>query len=310
MTQIQQWLTNPTSKATFAQLTLLPIEDAPEHFIFKRLLSYNSNAIETLLQQLSSEVAVKPLQPCGRCYGWRIALPQDVDLTWMVDQQTEVVCEDTLTASLSEPGLLLMDMDSTAITIECIDELALLAGVGQEVAAVTAQAMAGQLDFEQSLRQRVSKLKGADENFIKQLCSDLPLMPGIEAMVARLKQHGWIVAVASGGFVPFVEQLKQQLQLDAAFANHLDVGDGILLGTVSGQVVDANYKAQVLLKLAAQFNIKVGQTVAIGDGANDIPMIKQAAVGIAYHGKAALVDAADTAIQNLGLDSLPLLLED
>ncbi|MGI2258021.1 phosphoserine phosphatase SerB [Shewanella sp. GXUN23E] len=211
-------------------------------------------------------------------------------------------------ASLSRPGLLLMDMDSTAIEIECIDELAAMAGRGDEVAAITERAMQGELDFEQSLRQRVAALAGAEASIIDKLCHQLPLMPGLEQMVAELQSYGWQIALASGGFTPFVNHLRQQLGLSAAFANHLVVRDGLLVGEVDGRVVDAAFKADVLMTLANQYDIPQGQRLAIGDGANDIPMIQRADFGIAFHAKPKLKQAADAAIEQLDLRVLPFLL--
>lgn len=210
---------------------------------------------------------------------------------------------------LSVPGLLVMDMDSTAIQIECIDELAAMAGVGEQVAAITERAMQGELDFEQSLRQRVAQLKGADANIITTLCHQLPLMPGLESMLAELKSHGWRLVVASGGFTPFVGHLKQLLNLDAAFANELVITDAKLAGTVTGKVVDAQYKADVVAHCSAQWNIPRGQRVAIGDGANDLPMVKAADFGIAFHAKPKLAAAADANIRHLDLRVLPYLLQ-
>lgn len=210
---------------------------------------------------------------------------------------------------LSQAGLLVMDMDSTAIEIECIDELAEMAGVGPAVAQVTEQAMQGELDFEQSLRARVAKLKGADAEIIDTLCAKLPLMPGLKEMIAELQSHGWRTVVASGGFTPFVNHLKQLLALDAAFANTLDIDNGKLVGSVSGEVVDAQYKADTVLKCAKQWQIAAGQRVAIGDGANDIPMINTADFGIAYHAKPKLAQAADISINRLNLKALPYLFQ-
>lgn len=210
---------------------------------------------------------------------------------------------------LNQPGLLVMDMDSTAIEIECIDELAEMAGVGAAVAAVTEQAMQGELDFEESLRARVAKLKDADADIIQRLCSELPLMPGLAAMITELKQYQWRTVVASGGFTPFVNHLKQLLDLDAAFANELDIADGKLLGTVSGQVVDAQFKADTVESCAQQWSIAMGQRVAIGDGANDIPMINIADFGIAYHAKPKLAAAAEVNIEKLNLKVLPYLFQ-
>lgn len=210
---------------------------------------------------------------------------------------------------LKQRGLLVMDMDSTAIQIECIDELAVLAGVGDEVAAVTASAMRGELDFEQSLRLRVSKLANADAAIIDTLCKNLPLMPGLTASLAELQINQWKVVVASGGFMPFVNHLMHQLKLDAAFANELVIEDGKLTGYVSGDVVDAQYKATVIGKCAQKWQIETGQIVAIGDGANDIPMIQAADLGIAFHGKPKLINAANLAVNKLDLRALVFCLQ-
>lgn len=210
---------------------------------------------------------------------------------------------------LNQPGLLVMDMDSTAIEIECIDELAAMAGVGEAVAEVTELAMQGELDFEQSLRQRVAKLKGADAGIIEALCAKLPFSVGLRETVQLLQQYQWRLVVASGGFTPFVNYLKQSLSLDAAFANELVIADGCLMGEVTGDVVDAQYKADVVNRCAAEWNIGQGQRVAIGDGANDIPMVEAADYGIAYHAKPKLEAAADVSIAQLDLHALPFLLQ-
>ncbi|GLS83839.1 phosphoserine phosphatase SerB [Paraferrimonas haliotis] len=283
-----------------------------------RLLTHSkvtTAELQGLLEQgLSGSWMLSELTPCGDCCGWRlVAVDQHCQLDRTVFTQSTLAVEllawNGSFPSLSKPGLLLMDMDSTAITIECIDELAALAGVGASVAEVTASAMRGELDFEQSLRARVAKLANSDAGFIAQLCQQLPLMPGIEAMVARLQLHGWKLAVVSGGFMPFVEQLMQQVGLDDAMANQLDIADGKIIGTVSGTIVDSEYKAQRLAFLANEWGIPASQTVAIGDGANDINMINYAALGIAYHAKPALKNAANACVDKLGLDSLALILE-
>ncbi|BAJ03242.1 phosphoserine phosphatase [Shewanella violacea DSS12] len=211
-------------------------------------------------------------------------------------------------AKLNLPGLLVMDMDSTAIEIECIDELAVMAGVGEAVAEVTERAMQGELDFEESLRARVARLEGADEQIIQDLCDRLPLMPGLVESVNELQSYGWKLVVASGGFTPFVGHLKHLLDLDAAYANELVIEQGKLAGTVTGQIVDAQFKADTVLRCAELWNIPVGQRLAIGDGANDIPMIQTADYGIAYHAKPKLEQAADVAICKLNLKVLPFLL--
>jgi phosphoserine phosphatase len=202
---------------------------------------------------------------------------------------------------LKTPGLLVMDMDSTAIQIECIDEIAKLAGSGELVAEVTERAMRGELDFAASLRQRVATLKGADANILKQVRDALPLMPGLTELVQKLQALGWQVAIASGGFTYFAEYLRDTLHLAHVAANELEMRDGKLTGEVLGQIVDAQYKADTLKKLAQRFDIAPEQTVAIGDGANDLPMIKAAALGIAYHAKPKVNEQTQVTIRHADL---------
>lgn len=210
---------------------------------------------------------------------------------------------------VQHPGVLVMDMDSTAIQIECIDEIAKLAGVGEQVAAVTARAMNGELDFAQSLRQRVAALKDAPESILKQVLDAVPLMPGLESLVAFLQQYQWQVVIASGGFTYFTEALKQRLQLTATFANELEIINGKLTGQVLGAVVDAQTKADVVLQIASQYRIPASQTVAIGDGANDLPMLAVAALGVAFHAKPKVQAQAKAAIRQGSLLQLLYLLD-
>ncbi|WDE14413.1 phosphoserine phosphatase SerB [Thalassomonas haliotis] len=206
--------------------------------------------------------------------------------------------------SLSEPGLLVMDMDSTTIEIECIDEIAALAGVGQQVAEVTELAMQGKLDFAQSLVQRVAQLSGAPETVLAEVARDIPLMPGLKPLVASLKQHQWRVAIASGGFTYFADHLCQLLELDGAFANELEIINGRLTGKVSGDIVDADAKAQTLKILSDKFDLDHRQTVAMGDGANDLVMMNSAALGVAFKAKPLVLEQADASINHSGLDCL------
>jgi phosphoserine phosphatase len=206
--------------------------------------------------------------------------------------------------SLAQPGLLVMDMDSTTIKIECIDEIAALAGVGEEVAAVTELAMQGQLDFSQSLHQRVAKLSNASEDILAQVATNIPLMEGLETLVTVLKQHHWRVAIASGGFTYFADHLKQMLSLDAAVANVLEIHNNRLSGKVLGAVIDAKAKADCLTQLQAEFNIGATQTVAMGDGANDLVMMAAAHLGVAFHAKPLVLAQADACITTSGLDCL------
>ncbi|MDX7987465.1 phosphoserine phosphatase [Xenorhabdus sp. 12] len=202
---------------------------------------------------------------------------------------------------LRSPGLLVMDMDSTAIQIECIDEIARLAGVGDKVAEITERAMLGELDFSESLHARVAQLKGADISILQHVMDTLPLMPGLTSLVRKLQSLDWHVAIASGGFTYFSDNLRQRLRLYAAVANQLEVKDGKLTGKVKGPVVDAKCKATTLIKLAKELGIPLSQTIAIGDGANDLKMIRKAGLGIAYHAKPKVYAQAKVAIRHADL---------
>ncbi|VYU42129.1 phosphoserine phosphatase [Metakosakonia massiliensis] len=203
--------------------------------------------------------------------------------------------------NLRAPGLLVMDMDSTAIQIECIDEIAKLAGTGEMVAEVTERAMRGELDFTASLRSRVATLEGADASILHQVRDNLPLMPGLTQLVLKLETLGWKVAIASGGFTFFADYLRDKLHLAEVVANQLEVVDGKFTGHVLGDIVDAQYKANTLTRLAESYDIPHEQTVAIGDGANDLPMIKTAGLGIAYHAKPKVNEKAEVTIRHADL---------
>ncbi|ABU72319.1 phosphoserine phosphatase [Vibrio campbellii] len=209
---------------------------------------------------------------------------------------------------LSAPGLVVFDMDSTAIQIECIDEIAKLAGVGEEVAEVTERAMQGELDFEQSLRQRVGKLKGADEAILEQVRSQLPFMPDFEALIATFKALGWKTVIASGGFTYFSDFIKDKVGLDFAQSNQLEIVDGKLTGEVLGDVVSAQTKADILVELAEEYDIEQHNTVAVGDGANDLVMMAAAGLGVAYHAKPKVEEQAQTAVRFAGLGGVLCIL--
>lgn len=207
--------------------------------------------------------------------------------------------------SLNEPGLLVMDMDSTLIDIECIDEIAKLAGVGEQVAAVTEQAMRGEIAFNDSLNHRVACLDGVPEQQLQQIRDSLPIMPGVQLLIAILKQHNWKLAIASGGFTYFANHLKARLDLDEAVSNTLVIEQGILTGEVSGEIVNADVKARTVKALAERWGVPSVQTVAMGDGANDLVMMAESALGVACHGKPVVNEKADVAIR---LGSLHCLL--
>jgi phosphoserine phosphatase SerB len=210
---------------------------------------------------------------------------------------------------LQAGGLILMDMDSTAIQIECIDEIARLAGVGEQVAAVTAAAMHGKLEFAESLRNRVALLKDAPVTILDQVAANIPLMPGLTDLVSTAKAAGWKVAIASGGFTHFAGVLQRNLGLDHIESNVLDIEGDHLTGKVNGRIVDAKVKAETLAELKARYQISEKQTVAIGDGANDLPMLKAAALGVAIHAKPVVREQAQVAIRHMNLEAIICLLQ-
>jgi phosphoserine phosphatase len=204
--------------------------------------------------------------------------------------------------------LVVMDMDSTLIQVEVIDELARVAGVGEQVAAITERAMNGELDFSGALRERVSLLKGLKAEALEQVYRNIPLTPGARNLVTILKRLGFKTAVISGGFQFFTDRLKADLGLDYAYANGLEIVDGIVTGQVAGVIVDGARKAQLLEEIAGKEGITLDQTIAIGDGANDLPMLGRAGLGIAFNAKARVREQADFHINQQNLDSILYLL--
>ena len=211
--------------------------------------------------------------------------------------------------SLSEPGLLVMDMDSTVIAIECIDEIAKLAGVGEQVAEVTARAMRGEIAFNDSLTHRVACLEGVPIDHLNQIRDSIPIMPGIQTLLKHLKANNWKLAIASGGFTFFADHLKARLGLDYAISNTLSAKDGHLTGKVEGEIINADVKARTVKVLSEKWQIPSSQTVAMGDGANDLVMMAESALGVACHGKPLVNEKADVAVRIGSLHSLLYFLD-
>lgn len=204
--------------------------------------------------------------------------------------------------------LVCFDMDSTLIEAEVIDELAHAAGVGDQVVAITERAMAGELDFQASFRERLALLKGLDESVLADIADKLPLTEGAERLIGTLKAYGFKTAILSGGFTYFGHYLQRKLGIDYVYANELEIVDGKVTGEVSGTIVDGARKAELLRELAQREGIKLEQTIAVGDGANDLPMLSEAGLGIAFRAKPLVRESARHSISTLGLDAVLYLL--
>jgi len=205
--------------------------------------------------------------------------------------------------SLVQPGLLFMDMDSTLIQCECIDEIADFLGIKQQISEITARAMRGELDFSASLTERVQLLAGLDASVLEQVYIErIQLTEGAETLIQTVQQHGWKVGLVSGGFTYFTDKLESRLKLDFTRSNTLEIHRGKLTGSIVGDIVDAETKRRCLLEQADIYSIPMSQTVAIGDGANDLPMIQAAGMGIAFHAKPTVVEQSPFAFNEGGLD--------
>ncbi len=204
--------------------------------------------------------------------------------------------------------LVCFDMDSTLIEQEVIDELALEAGVGAQVADITERAMSGELDFQQSFRARVALLKGLDARVLPQIAERLTITEGAERLITTLKALGYKTAILSGGFQYFAEYLQAKLGIDEVHANALDVEQGLVTGQVTGAIVDGARKAELLRSLAEKMGISLEQTIAVGDGANDLPMLSIAGLGVAFRAKPLVRQNANQAISSVGLDGVLYLL--
>ena len=200
--------------------------------------------------------------------------------------------------------LICFDMDSTLIETEVIDELAVKAGVGDQVKAITEAAMRGEIDFSESFRQRCALLKGLDVSVMQEIAENLPITEGVDRLMGILKKVGFKIAILSGGFTYFGNFLKQKYNIDYVYANELEVEDGILTGNYVGDIVDGKRKAELLRLIAQVENVDIRQTVAVGDGANDLPMISIAGLGIAFHAKPKVKATAKQSISTIGLDGI------
>ena len=235
--------------------------------------------------------------------------PKDIDL--MQAQLFKIAREQEVDYSFQQDNmyrrmrrLICFDMDSTLIQTEVIDELAMRAGVGDQVKSITEQAMRGEIDFRESFRKRVALLKGLDESVMQDIAEHLPMTEGVDRLMFVLKKYGYKIAILSGGFTYFGNYLKERFGLDYVYANELEIKNGKLTGNYVGEIVDGPRKAALLRQIADKEQVDIAQTIAVGDGANDLPMLATAGLGIAFHAKPKVTANAQQAINTIGLDGV------
>lgn len=233
------------------------------------------------------------------------------DRSEMQSQFMKIASDEEFDVSLQEDTmyrrcrrLVCFDMDSTLIETEVIDELAIKAGVGDKVKEITERAMRGEIDFCESFRERVALLKGLDVNVMKDIAENLPITEGLDRLMSVLKRAGYKTAILSGGFTYFGEYLKRRFGFDYVYANELEIENGKLTGRYVGDIVDGKRKAELLRLIAQVENVNIAQTIAVGDGANDLPMLATAGLGIAFHAKPKVKQTAEQSISTIGLDGV------
>jgi phosphoserine phosphatase len=268
-----------------------------------------------LIHRLSGREAldggVPPFGACVECW----LRGEEVDLDILREKALALGAMHGVDIAIQEDSiwrrhrrLVCFDMDSTLIQAEVIDELARRHGVYEDVAAVTERAMRGELDFQQSFRERMAKLKGLDESVLAEIAEELPLMDGVERLMKHLKRLGYRTAILSGGFTYFARHLQEKLGFDEIHANELVIENGKVTGEVREPILDASRKAELLREIAAREGLAMEQTIAVGDGANDLKMLAAAGLGIAFRAKPLVRSQARQSISTLGIDAVLYLM--
>ncbi|MGM0702452.1 MAG: phosphoserine phosphatase SerB [Pseudomonadota bacterium] len=265
-------------------------------------------------EPLDGGVAQENAQPRGSCVECWLR-GEEVDLDALREKALALGAMHGVDIAIQEDSiwrrhrrLVCFDMDSTLIQTEVIDELARRHGVGAEVAAVTERAMRGELDFQQSFRERMAKLRGLDESVLAEIAENLPLMDGVERLMHHLKRLGYRTAILSGGFTYFARHLQERLGFDEIHANELVIENGKVTGEVAEPILDADRKALLLHEIAAREGLAMEQTIAVGDGANDLKMLAAAGLGIAFRAKPLVRSQARQSISTLGIDAVLYLM--
>lgn len=267
-----------------------------------------------LVTRLSGRVSLRNPVPANVCLEFTLrGVPNDPSTLRqeLLVAAQELGCDIAIQADdmyRRNRRMIAFDMDSTLIQTEVIDELARRHGVVEKVAAITEAAMNGELDFDQSLRRRLGLLEGLSADVLEEIANDLPITPGAHRLIGTVRAMGYKTAILSGGFTYFGQRLQTLLGIDYVYANELEIKDGKLTGGVLGPIVNGQRKAQLLREIADQESIKLEQVIAVGDGANDVPMLNAAGLGIAFHAKPKVRESTDQQISTVGLDGVLYLI--